>query len=145
MSSAAGLGFTLDTMTTLTAMITKGVFDDIPDLHVVTGHFGEALPFLLTRMDHFLTQEREAELKNTHDFSYYFKNNIWVTTSGNMQTSAFELTKDMLGIDRILLATDYPYESLQEEMDFLNGLDLTDEEREKLYHGNAEALMGIGE
>ena len=50
-----GLGFTIDTITTLTKMVVSGLFDDIPDLKVVLGHLGEAIPFLLDRMDNRLT------------------------------------------------------------------------------------------
>ena len=62
-----------------------------------------------------------------------------------MQKSAFELTKEVVGMDRILLGTDYPYETFEEEMNFLYGLDLTDDEIEMLYHGNAEQLMHLSD
>lgn len=143
--SAAGFGFTEDCMNTLLAMITRGIFDEIPDLQVVTGHFGEALPFLMNRMDAHLNPAIDEGLVQIHPVSWYFKNNIWVTTSGNMQETAFELTKEVVGLDRILLGTDYPYETFEEEMSFLYGLDLTDEECEMLYHGNAERLMHISD
>ena len=68
---------------------------------------------------------------------------IWVTTSGNMSVEAFECARDVLGLDRIMLGTDYPYETFEEEMSFLYGLDLTEEECELLYHGNAERLMHL--
>ena len=132
-------------MNTLLAMITRGIFDEIPDLQVVTGHFGEALPFLMNRMDAHLNPAIDEGLVQIHPVSWYFKNNIWVTTSGNMQETAFELTKEVVGLDRILLGTDYPYETFEEEMSFLYGLDLTDEKCEMLYHGNAERLMHISD
>jgi predicted TIM-barrel fold metal-dependent hydrolase len=60
-----------------------------------------------------------------------------VTTSGNYFAGAFECTRDALGMERILLATDYPYEEMDECLSFLEGLDLSVDEREMLYHGNA--------
>lgn len=42
-----------------------------------------------------------------------------------------------------MVGLDYPFESMAEEMAFHESLDLTREERELLYHGNAERLMGI--
>ena len=141
--SAAGFGFTEDCMATTLAMITRGVFDEIPDLQIVTGHFGEALPFLMDRMDAHLNAAIDESLVNAHEVSYYFRNNIWVTTSGNMSEEAFICARDVLGLDRILLGTDYPYETFEEEMEFLYGLELTDEEIEMLYHGNAERLMHL--
>ena len=140
--SAGGLGFTVDTMTTLTALIARGVFEAAPGLKIVAGHFGESLPFLLERMDTFFNPKwKDPSLKNAELPSYYFKNNIMVTTSGNMSAETFCLTKDVLGIDRIMVGTDYPYESPRKEMEFLSSLALTPEEREILYHKNAEALI----
>ena len=108
---------------------------------MVMGHLGEAAPFLMQRMDRFLSKDFDPALKNEQKISYYFKNNIWVTTSGNMEKESFELAMEILGIDHIMVGLDYPYESMQEEMEFHRSLDLTDEEREMLYHGNAEALI----
>ena len=141
--SAAAFGFTEDCMATTLALITRGVFDEIPGLQIVTGHFGEAVPFLLDRMDAHLAADTDDKLLQEHEISWYFRHNIWVTTSGNMSVEAFECARDVLGLDRILLGTDYPYETFEEEMSFLYGLDLTDEECELLYHGNAERLMHL--
>ncbi|MGL4668154.1 MAG: amidohydrolase family protein, partial [Saezia sp.] len=77
---------------------------------------------------------------NAHDFSYYFRNNIWVTTSGNMSREAFACTESVLGIDRMLFGSDYPYEDVFEMTEFANNLRLGKLDREKLYYKNAEAL-----
>ena len=143
--SAAGLGFTLDTMTTISAFMSRGVLDEIPGLKLICGHFGEALPFLMERMDSFLGFIGVEPLRTNQQVpSYYFRNNIWVTTSGNYLKEAFTLTKNVLGIDHILVGTDHPYGPMKKETDFLAGLDLTDEEREKLYYKNAESLLKPG-
>jgi predicted TIM-barrel fold metal-dependent hydrolase len=42
-----------------------------------------------------------------------------------------------MGIDRILLATDYPYEDSNECMQFLERLPITQEDRDKIYFLNA--------
>lgn len=46
-----GLGFTVDTVTTLLRMVVSGLFDEIPSLRLVLGHLGEGLPFLLDRIE----------------------------------------------------------------------------------------------
>ena len=51
-------------------------------------------------------------------------------------------TKEALGAERILLATDYPYEEATECMDFLESLPLTQTEKENLYYQNAE-IFGV--
>ena len=60
-----------------------------------------------------------------------------VTTSGNYLPAAFKCTVEALGIDRVLLATDYPYEDSQECMRFLEGLPIAVGDRAKIYSQNA--------
>ncbi len=37
-------GFTVDTMLSILKMIVSGLFDELPNLKVVLGHLGEAIP-----------------------------------------------------------------------------------------------------
>jgi predicted TIM-barrel fold metal-dependent hydrolase len=53
-------------------------------------------------------------------------------------------TYEAMGIDRILFATDYPYEDTQECMQFLEGLPISQEDREKMYHLNAGRVVSVG-
>lgn len=138
-----GLGFTVDTMTTLTRMVVTGLFDELPELKVVLGHLGEALPFLMERMDNRFRFIPNPQLKSKRDFSDYFRNNIYVTTSGNMSPQAFRCTQDVLGIDRIMFGSDHPFEDAGDMVNFLDKLPLPDEEREKVYEKNARMLLGM--
>ena len=135
-----GLGFTMDTITTLTRMIISGLFDEVPELNLMLGHLGEALPFLLERMDNRLKFLPNPKAKNQHDFSYYFRHNIYVTTSGNMSAEAFECTRRVLGLERILFGSDYPFENAEDMVEYIHNLPLGQREREALYFRNAEAL-----
>jgi predicted TIM-barrel fold metal-dependent hydrolase len=74
--------------------------------------------------------------------SEYLQNNVYVTTSGNYYEPAFMCTREALGIDRILLATDYPYEDQSECLDFIDQLPISAEEKEKVYFQNA-AQLGV--
>jgi predicted TIM-barrel fold metal-dependent hydrolase len=65
---------------------------------------------------------------------------MYVTTSGNYFKGAFLCTYEALGIDRILLSTDYPYEDSDECIRFIEGLPITPAEKEKIYHLNAERI-----
>jgi len=60
-----------------------------------------------------------------------------------MSKSAFECTKKAFGIDSIIFGSDYPYECLSNMMKFMNSLDLTEEEKEKVFHLNAEKYILI--
>jgi len=136
-------GFTADTMIVTLKLIVAGLFDRVPKTKLVIGHFGEGIPFLLDRIDNRLYCVPNKKLKNQRKPSDYFKDNIWVTTSGNMSDAAFRCTKDVLGIDKIIFGSDYCYESIDAMTDFVKNLEITDEEREKLFFRNAEKLMNI--
>ncbi len=144
----AGLGFTVDTMVTLTRMVLKGVLDSCPNLRLLIGHLGESIPFLLERMDNRFgfavdskiasAMPRDPRIKNEHPFSYYFENgNILVTTSGNTSLAAFECSRIAIGTEHILFASDYPMEVLGDIVSFIDGLPISEEERQNIYGGNA--------
>lgn len=138
-----GLGFTIDTMVTITRMIASGLFDEIPDLKVMLGHLGEALPFLMERMENRLNFLPNPQIKMKHDLAYYFKHNILVTTSGNMSKEAFECAKRVLGMERICFGSDYPFEKAEDMIEFLDEVEMSEKEREQLFYGNAVEQLGM--
>ena len=50
----------------------------------------------------------------------------------------------MQGADRILFGSDCPWDDPANEINLINRLPLTEEEREKIFFRNAEGLLGIG-
>ena len=126
-------------------MIVRGVFDAFPKLKIIMGHYGEALPFLVDRVDRAYMQDHSRPFPEIGPgskqwASYYLKRNLYVTTSGNYLPAAFFCTRDGLGMEKIMLGTDYPYENMTECVGFLDSLPLSEDERAKLYETNATAL-----
>ena len=140
---ASGLGFGIDVMITLTRMILGGVFDRLPDLKVVLGHLGEGFPFVMDRMRSRGSRESLLPAVNELQPREYFARNIWASTSGNYSKAAFNCTLEAFGAGHILLGSDYPMEPLHHATEFLDGLDITPGDREKISYGNAEDLFGI--
>ena len=136
-----GAGFTVDTMLSVLKLIVAGVFDKVPETKLLLGHLGEAIPFLLDRIDNRLNFLPNPSLKNAHKPSYYFRNNIMVTTSGNMSPEAFACTQKVLGIENIMFGSDYPFEDPSHMVEFIESLPLSVPEREALYYKNAEKLI----
>lgn len=142
-------GFGTEAMYVFLRMIVRGVFDRFPKLKIIMGHYGEALPFLVDRVDRAYMQNHwkpNAAIGSGSEkwASYYLKHNLWVTTSGNYLPAAFFCTRDGIGMDKIILGTDFPYEDMDDCMGFLKDLTLTDDEKMKLYEGNATALGFAG-
>lgn len=137
----SGHGFAIETQTTIIKMILLGYLDRYPNLKIMLGHYAEGLPFYLERMTRRLVQHKVDTVKMEKEFISYFKTNIWATSSGNMSPEAFACTKAVMGIDRMLIGTDTSFENAGQMMSFLDNLDLTQEEREKLYYKNGEAFI----
>ena len=138
-----GAGFTIDAMVTTLKLIVSGLFDRVPGTKLMLGHLGEAIPFLLDRIDNRLSFLPNPKLRNQRKPSDYFRDNIYVTTSGNMSAPAFRCTKDVLGIEKIIFGSDYPYDNIDDMTNFVKNLELTEDERELLFFKNAEKLLKI--
>ena len=141
--AAASFGFGIDTSVTLMRLILKGVFDRNPTLKLLVGHLGEIFPFILKRIDERAKNYPRQPAVNEQLPGYYFKNNIWVTTSGQYSHEAFQCTKDVLGIEHILFGSDFPYEYPEEVDEFCDNLSISKVEQEKLFFKNAEDFFGI--
>ncbi|MGD8982655.1 MAG: amidohydrolase family protein [Desulfobacteraceae bacterium] len=140
--AGAGFGFGFEAAMCMMRLILSGVFDKYPRLKIILGHLGEALPFLLKRIDwaYVRSFDPSARPELAKKPSEYLKNNVFVTTSGNYYEPAFTCTKEALGLERILLGTDYPYEDPRECLEFLEGLPLSQEEKDKIYGSNARQI-----
>jgi hypothetical protein len=63
-----------------------------------------------------------------------------VTTSGNYYKPAFMCTLEALGIDKMLLGTDYPYDDSRECHEFAETLSLSEGDKERIFFQNAKQL-----
>lgn len=139
--AGAPFGFGMETALCMMRLIFSGAFDRFPRLKVILGHLGEVLPFLTRRIDWaYLRPLPPAFRTLPKSPSEYLKNHLFVTTSGNYYQPAFTCTLEALGIDKILLGTDYPYDDPRECHDFVRMLPLSEDEREKIYCHNAKQL-----
>jgi predicted TIM-barrel fold metal-dependent hydrolase len=138
----AGWGFAVDTSCHFLRILFGGVFDAYPSLKIILGHLGEGLPFAMHRLNaHTHAAAARRGLKKTP--LEYLRDNLVVTTSGNWYEPAFVCTLLALGIDNILFAIDWPYEANRTGMEYLRKLSLSDDDRAKLAHRNAERLLKI--
>jgi predicted TIM-barrel fold metal-dependent hydrolase len=140
-------GFGIATALAMMRLVLSGAFDAFPRLKIVLGHYGEGLPFLMQRIDWaferpHVKSDKRALVTLKRKPSEYLRANMMVTTSGNYLPAAFRCTREALGMDKIMLGTDHPYEDMSECLGFLEGLGLSAEEKEMLFHGNA-AQLGI--
>lgn len=135
-----GIGWHYDSGMQYLRMILSGIFDRLPDLTLICGHWGETLPYYFNRLDHTLTPQLTGL---NYQISDYFRNNMYLTPSGMFFEDNFRFCLEKMGADRLLWATDYPYCKPGNSREYLNQMELTAEDREKIAHGNAEKLFHI--
>ncbi len=123
-------------------IVTSGVFDDFPGARLVLGHLGESLPYLLGRLDEgYAMAVKRRELKKT--FSEYLRENILISTSGRYRSEALVCAVSALGVEHVLFAVDYPYVDPHDAIKQIEETALSDADKEKIYHTNAEQLLGL--
>jgi len=138
----AGWGFAVDTSCHFLRIVFAGVFDAYPDLKIILGHLGEGLPFAMHRLDdHTGRAAARRGLRKTP--LQYFRDNLLVTTSGNWYAPAFMCTLLALGADSILFAVDWPYEPNSAGCKFLKDLPISELDKEKIAHLNAERILRL--
>ncbi len=142
-------GFGVDTALHALRLIVAGVFDRFPKLKLVLGHLGEALPFWLFRLDYMhragLAAKRYDSIKPLkRTISDYMRENVYVTTSGMAWAPAIQFCQQVLGVDRVLYAMDYPYQFVAEEVTAQDALAISPEDKRKFFQGNAERLFKLG-
>jgi predicted TIM-barrel fold metal-dependent hydrolase len=137
--TGAGLGFTIETMTQAVRIIVSGLLDKYPNLKIILGHLGEALPFLMWRTDSALPRFQ----KMPKLFTEYMKQNFWVTTSGAFQHSALACTIAELGAERVLYSVDWPFQTNKEGRDFMETAPISARDRELIYGENVRKLLKL--
>ena len=119
-------------------MMLAGLFDKFPNLQVISGHWGEMVPFYLQRMDDMMPPEVSGLSRTITDT---YRSHVFVTPSGMLNLAHFEFIKAVLGVERIIYSVDYPFLSNTGAQDFLEMLPIDQAAKERIASGNAEALL----
>ncbi|MFD1442117.1 amidohydrolase family protein [Lacticaseibacillus hegangensis] len=136
---SAGYGWHMDVGIQVMRMILSGIFDKLPNLKLVSGHWGELVPMFLERLDDELDQY--AGLKR--HFSAYYRDNVYVTPSGILSQPQLNFLLEEVGAEHILYSIDYPYKQPESAATFLTDAKLSVSQREAIAHGNAERVFNL--
>lgn len=144
-------GFTHEVWVHTMGLILSGAFDRFPRLRIVIGHMGEAMPLLLYRFD-WMQSNADGRpglrggtpaIKLKHSISHYFRNNIWITTSGQGWEPSIRFCIDVLGPDRVLYAMDYPYQQSEHEVAAYDAFQIPPQHKKMLMQTNAEHVFRL--
>lgn len=120
--------------------ILAGRFDQFPKLQLIAGHWGEMLPFFLSRLDQSMPQ---TVTKLDRTVTETFKQNVYVTPSGIFDYPQLKFCVEVLGADRIIHSVDCPFISNEGAVPFIENAPIGEREKELIAYGNAERLFGI--
>jgi len=121
-------------------LVLSGALDRHPRLKLIIGHMGEGLPAMLMRADEVFSREASHL---TRSVARTILEQVWITTSGLFTRPPFDIAVAVFGIDRVLFSVDYPYASNRRGRDFLDALQLSAADFEKVAHANADRLLNL--
>jgi 2,3-dihydroxybenzoate decarboxylase len=144
----AVFGFAVETGLHALRLVVSGVFDRFPRLKIVLGHLGEGLPYWLFRIDFMhgasvRSGRYASQPKLERKASDYLKENFYYTTSGMAWTPPIRYVQDVMGMDRLMYAMDYPYQFVPEEVSVTDELPIGREDHKAFYQTNAERVFKL--
>jgi uncharacterized protein len=132
-------GWHADTAIHTLRLALSGALDRHPGLKIVIGHMGEALPFMLDRIDETTAATAKTLLRRS--VRQTILDQVWITTSGFFTMVPFMAALMSFGVDRIMFSVDYPFASNARARAFLDALPVSPADRAKIAHGNADRLL----
>ena len=132
-----GLGWHYDCGVQFVRLALAGVFDRFPGLQFILGHWGELVLFYIERLNAF---GRVTKLQRS--VVDVMRENLYVTASGMFSERYFQHAVGVVGIDRVLFSTDYPYQYRPGggPRKFLEQLPLSPDDKAKIASKNWERL-----
>jgi len=135
--STFGLGWHYEAGIQFVRLILARVFDRFPKLQIILGHWGEVILFYTERL---ASLSRVTKLDRP--FIEYVRQNLYVTASGMFSQPYLQRSVEIMGAERILFSTDYPFQYRPggEARHFVEATTLSPEDKEKFSFANWERL-----
>jgi 6-methylsalicylate decarboxylase len=123
-------------------LVVAGIPSRYPNLRIVVAHLGGALPMILERADH----QYGWEAPQTPERPSAAARRLWYDTVGHDHTPALRAAVDSLGADRLLLGSDFPYQTgdlYRAAVDYVPRAGLPPDQVDAILDRNAAALLGL--
>jgi predicted TIM-barrel fold metal-dependent hydrolase len=150
-------GWPYETTACVTRLIFSGIYDELPNLKIITHHMGGMVPFYAGKIDlgfdqifHGKTDEnpvaKKAGLKRRPGDYYRM---LYADTSVNGSAAAARCGHAFFGTSHCLFATDAPFDAeqgrmlIRETINAVNSLEIPAAEKQKIFSGNARSLLKL--
>lgn len=141
------LAYEFDTTLSATKLLYAGLYEKFPDLVLILSHMGGAMPFLARRIDvGYDVPSFGEKYKHISRRPSEYARKFYFETGLCWHKPSFDCAVQLVGFDQIVYGTDnfspqVPFMRWTNE--FLDTLDLSAVDREKIYCRNAERLLRI--
>ena len=137
------IGVPLEDTLLVATLIFGGVLEKCPDLKVCVAHGGGPACFGMGRLDRGWQVRAEARVHIRKPPSAYKRQLYYDTVV--MSETALRFLIDSVGIDRVVLGSDYPFVPWEPSpAGWVQGLEsLTQEEKDRILWKNLEELLGV--
>lgn len=136
-----GWGWHSETALHVLRLLYSGIFDQYPKLKLIIGHMGEMLPMMIVRSERAFKPGNGGA--NQRTLTDTFHQQVHITTSGFFTQPPLKIALDTFGIDNLMFSIDYPFSTNEMGIEFLNAIELPDEQVAKIAHGNADKLLKL--
>ena len=137
------LGLPYDTTLNVVRLIESGLFDETPDLKLIVAHVGGVIPYLWGRITTF--NEPSPLVTDSPRFQQpidHYLSKLYVDTVC-YRAEALQCCYQVMGAKHLLYGTDHPFGRHDMATELIEQLDCPAEDRELIYHGNAERLLKL--
>jgi predicted TIM-barrel fold metal-dependent hydrolase len=144
-------GWPYDTTSAMARLVFSGIMEKYPNLKIVTHHLGGMVPFYAERIRQFTQVMRIGEEKPVlkKDAIDYFRM-FYADTAIYGNPTALKCGHEFFGPDHILFGIDFPLgdtehgdRNYRQTINAIEQMDITEEERKKIYEDNARKLMRL--
>jgi predicted TIM-barrel fold metal-dependent hydrolase len=149
-------GWPYETSVAMARLVFSKTMDKYPGLKVITHHLGAMVPYFEGRvgpgMDQLGTRTSDEDYvalrKSLKKRPLDYFRDFYADTAVFGSRAATVCGLEFFGVDRVVFASDSPFDPekgpgyIRETIKIIDGLDLTREERDKIYYKNLEKLTG---
>ncbi|HEX7082216.1 MAG TPA: amidohydrolase family protein [Gammaproteobacteria bacterium] len=150
-------GWPYETSVFLARLVFSKIMDALPNLKIITHHAGGMVPFFEGRVGPGWDQlgartssvDYRALLKELKRRPIDYFRDFYADTATFGSKPAIECALAFFGPDHMLFSSDAPFDPergpmyIRETIKCLDSMDLSEEDRHKIYHRNAEAMLGL--
>jgi len=151
------LGWPYETSVAMSRIVFNYYFDEFPNLKIITHHLGGTIPYSEGRVG--TSWDQLGSRTSDEDYTVILKNlkkphleyfkGFYADTATFGSVGAMKCGLDFFGADHVLFASDCPFDPekgpgyIRETIKIIEELPISDEDRKKIFEGNARKLLKL--